>query len=653
MKPSFTVNAKWALLSVFYILSNLLTAQVENCKEQCSEGVSVEEVSVCERCVENLLEEGDTANAAEALRILGKSLFYEGSLDSALTYLDLSAKLYTEVGNGWKEASVRSSMAQVLVTNGQYETALKQMEWAIHAVEVPAYKDSIHPYYSHLGELMYTLGEYEQAIVYNKRGMELYQRFNQNFFYQATAYSLATAYMDLEEYELADSAIKVAKTVKPEEHYALQALIMQKRTEARYYYLIDREDLSVLAYKAIQPIADTMGDFGLFVEVYIGLANDYMYLDQLEEADAMFQRVLKESRLEENVYFLEDVLDSYAGFLSETEQYEAATQVLYQINQHKDSLLAYDRMRDIRELHLVDLEEANFDLTDDNEAKGELIEYYEEYQDLLRSLIVMGSLFILILGVFAFYLWRTAKRLTESRRMLESQNEKLAEVDAQRLQLMKIVGHDLRGPIWSIRNFVELLNQGKIAEGDLPKVQRYALQSVMETQYLLDELTDWAQASGGKYVSEAEEVDLRASTDIILGAYQLHASTKQVELKNEIPEELTVFTDQRALSTIIRNLLENSIKHTQKGSVTLSAKARESGAVITIADTGDGIPPEILESVKRGLGVAGSTGTEGELGKGIGMQSVRLLCEQIGAELEIKSELGVGTEVRVEVRDGR
>lgn len=646
-------SLRMVFLSVALFCSHIsIWAQstVRTCADDCVE-MSADSVILaidhCADCAELVLMDGDTLAAAAVLERVGDVLFSYGSLDSSLTYLSLSADYFAAVGADWQEAGCRSSMSKVYITNGQFELGLKELQQAIHLVEQPVFKDSIHPYYSHLGEVMYAIGELEQAVAYNKRGMELYTRFSKKFFYKATAYSLATVYIDLEEYERADSLLKYVADIEPEPEFALQSFLIQKRTEARFYYMTDDEEKSVDAYQAIRPIADTLGDFGLFVEVYIGLGNDYLYLDRYDEADEMFRKVLNESRLEDHAYFLGDALDSYAYFLDMAERYEQASSVKSQIIALKDSVFAQQRMRDIRELHLVDLEQDNFQLADDNTAKGELIEYYEEYQALLRLIIIISVVFILVLVTFAFYLYRTRKSLAESRRQLAVQNEKLAEVDAQRIQLMKIVGHDLRGPIWSLRNFVELLNQGKIADADLPNVQRYALQSVMETQYLLDELTDWAQTSGGANAADFEEIDLRATIDIILGAYKLHAAAKKVELNIDVPDELMVHSDQRALSTILRNLVENSIKHTESGSVKITSVQHKQSVDILIHDTGRGMDAKTLKAVRAGLGVEGSTGTEGELGKGIGMQSVRLLCEQIGVKLEVESELGVGTTVKI------
>lgn len=648
--PSFKVGG--ACLFILVAFNTSLFAQSDSPDEvQCildcqnlSDEERIEAVSACEDCYEWFLLSEDTLSAARVVQSVGETLLAYGSSDSALSYLNLSVRLYVEMDNGWAEADVRSALSRLYVTNGEYEQALDELKKAIQIVESPRYSDSLHPYHAHMGEVLYATGEYEQALVYYARGLDLFQRFSNNLYYRATCYSMTAGFLALERYEEADSLLQIAAQVPVPEGYEQFILIMQKRTEGRYYYNVDNPTKAIEAYLEIVDFADPYFDFGLYVEVNVGLANAYGELGELELADTYYSKVIENSRLEANIYFLEDVLRSYASYLEEVGRFEESNDVIWRALLLKDSLLEADRLEDLRELHIIDLEQDNFSLVDSNEEKQNQIEILEEYDQLLRNLIIISVIFILVLGVLAYYLWNTRRQLAVREKELDSNYRKLEEIDRQRVELVKILGHDLRGPIWGLRNFVETLDSGQLVESDEQKLRAHALNSLLEIQDLLEDLTDWAESSGGLLL-EFEDIQLRPLLDAMLSTYRLNALAKGIEIYLRVEPDIVVTTDRRALLTIMRNIIQNAIKHTSSGSVTIFSNKGEFTTEVGVMDTGEGMEQETIDSLKLNGRAKSKEGTDGESGRGIGMQTVLLLCDEIGINLEIESELGAGTTV--------
>lgn len=648
--PSFKVGGECLLVLV--ALNSSLFAQslpqVEpGCDIDClnlTDDVRIRSISACEDCYEWYLENGDTISAAAVVQAVGESLFAYGSSDSALSYLNLSVRLFNEVNQGWAEADVRSSLSMLYVTNGEYEQALDELKRAIEIVESPRYRDSLHPYHAHIGEALYAAAEYEQALVYYGRALDLFQRFGHEFYYRATCYSMTAGYLALERFEEADSLLKIAAEVPVTEENEQFILIMQKRTEGRYYYDVDNPAKSVEAYLEIVDLADPYFDFGLYVEVNVGLANSYGEMGELELADEYYSKVIENSRLDANIYFLEDVLRSYASYLEDVGRFEESNDVVWRALLLKDSLLEADRLEDLRELHVIDLEQNNFSLVDSNEEKQNQIEVLEEYDQLLRNLIIISVILILVLVVLSYYLWSTKRELAVRERELECNYHKLEEIDRHRVELVKILGHDLRGPIWGLRNFVETLDSGQLVEADEQKLRTHALSSLLEIQDLLEDLTDWAECSGGLLL-EFEDIQLRPLLDGMLSTYRLNALAKGIEIYLRVEPDVIITTDRRALLTIMRNIIQNAIKHTSSGSVTIFSNSGEFTAEVGVMDTGEGMEKDTLASLKLNGRVKSKEGTDGESGRGLGMQTVLLLCDEIGIDLDIDSELGAGTTV--------
>lgn len=636
---------------LFFILCLLcfnVNAQQLSC-EACDEKfeVDIENIAQAEFCAECYFSNADSLSGAKLIQQIGDLLFKYGSLDSSLSYVQYSARIFHKLGEGWLEADALAGAGQIYSTNGEYELGIEKFEDAIAIVELPQYNDSIHPYYSHIAEVMYVLDEYEQAVVYARRGMNLYERFEQSFYYRATAYSLASYYMSLSEFEKADSVITIANSIEVPEAYQQYCYLQQKRTEARYYYNIDEDGKAAEAYRSLLDFADPDSDFGLYVEVYIGLANAYFALDENAKAKELFEEVIQNSRTEDNVYFLEDVLKSYANFLAETGGNEEANAVYNQLVILMDSLASVERLHDIRELHVVDIEQDNFDLKDENEAKALLIQSYEEYDILQKWLIAISFIFIVVLTLFALRIWRTSKQLMQSRRLLKSQNDQLEEIDRQRIELVKIVGHDLRGPMWALRNFLELSSSGRIPENDLASMQSNAIKGLSQTQELLENLTDWAQASAGMIVGQRTTFALKEMIEGLVDTYRLHAQTKRITIHLDVSGDILVHIDERALSFILRNLIENSIKYTEGTDLKVLSFQRGQLVDIHVSDNGEGMDPEMLEAINTQGQIVSKGGSLGEGGKGLGLRAVQMICEEIDVKLEVNSEKGKGTTMKI------
>lgn len=120
-----------------------------------------------------------------------------------------------------------------------------------------------------------------------------------------------------------------------------------------------------------------------------------------------------------------------------------------------------------------------------------------------------------------------------------------------------------------------------------------------------------------------------------------------VELSADVPAALTVRTDPRVLSQIVRNLLSNALKFTDRGRVELSAAARDGRIEVAVSDTGLGIAandqPRIFEEFEQVDGVQSGR----RLGTGLGLPLVKRLARALGGDTELHSEPGQGSRFTV------
>jgi signal transduction histidine kinase len=126
--------------------------------------------------------------------------------------------------------------------------------------------------------------------------------------------------------------------------------------------------------------------------------------------------------------------------------------------------------------------------------------------------------------------------------------------------------------------------------------------------------------------------------------YRSQAGAKGITLKNEIPDNVYVFADYEILSIIIRNLISNGIKFTQKGgSVSCKAYQEDGKTVLEVFDTGIGMSPEVLARLFKIEETFSTEGTGHELGTGLGLVICREFTETLGGTITVESNVGKGT----------
>ena len=215
------------------------------------------------------------------------------------------------------------------------------------------------------------------------------------------------------------------------------------------------------------------------------------------------------------------------------------------------------------------------------------------------------------------------------------------------------MSHELRTPLNAIIGFSEMMlrevlgslgnEQYRAYVGDIHASGTHLLQ-------IINDILDLSKAEAGKIDLSEEVFDLR---DIMRSVGQLTAGrVHAAELTQDInfPDELPPLCgDERKTKQVLLNLITNSVKFTPAGgAITISARWNlQRGLAVTVADTGIGIPEEDLERVLKPFEQVDSSLSRQHQGTGLGLPLVKAIMELHGGRLELKSELGVGTEVTV------
>jgi two-component system phosphate regulon sensor histidine kinase PhoR len=211
------------------------------------------------------------------------------------------------------------------------------------------------------------------------------------------------------------------------------------------------------------------------------------------------------------------------------------------------------------------------------------------------------------------------------------------------------VSHELKTPLTVIGGFAETLR-----DHDLPDAERTRFLETIESntrrmQRIVDDLLDLSRYESGAWVPNVTSNDLAGIvTDIFTGVSRA-AEEKGLALSFQAaPEARRVDADPTALRQILANLVENAVRHTARGAVTVSAEApANGGSTIRVSDTGTGIPVEHLGRIFERFYRVDSGRARGEGGTGLGLAIVRHLVEAHGGSVRAESIVGQGTTITV------
>jgi two-component system phosphate regulon sensor histidine kinase PhoR len=224
----------------------------------------------------------------------------------------------------------------------------------------------------------------------------------------------------------------------------------------------------------------------------------------------------------------------------------------------------------------------------------------------------------------------------------------LRRLETIRRDFVANVSHELKTPLTAVSGYAETL----LDDGIPPDQRRRFVETIYENatrmQRIVDDLLDLSRIESGGWRPNVMRVDVEAIVSDVFTAVQPAANAKGLALvANVAPDATHVRVDPTAFRQILTNLVENAVRYTREGSVTLRTRAADGGVWVEVSDTGIGIAPEHLPRIfERFYRVdAGRSREEG--GTGLGLAIVRHLVDAHGGRIEATSAVGRGTTVGV------
>jgi signal transduction histidine kinase len=229
---------------------------------------------------------------------------------------------------------------------------------------------------------------------------------------------------------------------------------------------------------------------------------------------------------------------------------------------------------------------------------------------------------------------------------LENLNHELKALNISKDKFLSVISHDLRNPLTALLASSARLNDNP--DNIEPRQLKQLYQIIHRTSHrLLDQLNEvveWAKKQSEKTNFNPEKMNLFEGITESLELLKPNANQKGIRLENRTPKNIYAKADSLMLRSIVQNLVTNAIKYTQEGGlVIINAQTDAQMVCVFVEDSGIGMTNEVRENLFTKVNGSSVSGTNNEVGSGLGLLLVNDFVTQHGGTVDVESTVGTGT----------
>jgi len=227
--------------------------------------------------------------------------------------------------------------------------------------------------------------------------------------------------------------------------------------------------------------------------------------------------------------------------------------------------------------------------------------------------------------------------------LLQQQTDQLTRLNGFKNRLFSIIAHDLKSPIYALRNLFRNMQQYDLPAEEIKGMVPEVVNELTYTTSLMENLLTWARSQMQTDAVKPQMIDVFGLMEDVSRLLRLQADAKKIIMKLEAGDEIIAFADKDMVHLILRNLLSNAIKYTpEEGCIDIGARMAGAWVHLCVKDTGMGIPPDALEKIQLSNFYT-TKGTAGESGTGLGLMLCKEFINRNHGSLSIDSTPGKGS----------
>lgn len=268
--------------------------------------------------------------------------------------------------------------------------------------------------------------------------------------------------------------------------------------------------------------------------------------------------------------------------------------------------------------------------------------------EMLQTIVLLLLPLVYLVLALSVYLASDFATLSSSNGDTNSEIEKLKASDQLKDEYVAMLAHEIRTPLSGITGITELLIDG--AEGALSKEVVKNLELISGSSkrltFLLNELLDISRIQENLLDYNPRPVHLRSVVNRVMALQYSKASAKGIQIRNQIPKTApNVMADADKLEQVLHNLINNSVKFTDEGYVSVDADVQDGRVFITIEDTGQGLSKEHIDRIMVSFDKDLTKPVPSRTGSGLGLKITHKLVKLMGGDLTLESAQGFGSYV--------
>ena len=568
--------------------------------------------------------------------------------DSAYSYLTQADSLARLLNQENKVGKISNLFGTLHYLEGDYVESIRYYSIASEIFNKTQDESGLGYALNGRGLIYLSQNELERAIEIFNRCIEINKALGDTYLVGRNYFNRSIGESDLGQYDKAHHSINLAlEYLKDHKHRVIYTMTLNRA--GKIYFdegkLTESEDYynRVLNYPGkLSNWARAFAYTGL-AEIQIARGN---YADALQLGELAKNYVNKtrgywdKARLSKALMTIHAELDQYPLALVHSKLYKAYSDSLY--NENKKAEIIYFQ------LHLADADNQN--LLQEKELAESNAQLNKKFILILTIVLIILIIGFILYGKVIRQKEKINQMLLEKQNEIQIQNEKLEAINDEKNKLFSILSHDLKAPIKSVKELLELEEQGMLNEDEKKTARRLLIKQVSDTDEMLRKILRWSQAQLDGILTKRIPTHLYEIIKDEVDHLNYQKTSKKISIDfSLINEDIRVMVDPQHLRIILQNCLQNSIKFSNPNSqikLWNSENPKDGLINLHIKDEGIGIPKNKLKEIFSNLVQIKSTeGTHKEKGTGLGLLLVRQFTEKNKGKFDIHSKPNEGTEI--------
>ena len=244
----------------------------------------------------------------------------------------------------------------------------------------------------------------------------------------------------------------------------------------------------------------------------------------------------------------------------------------------------------------------------------------------------------------------------DARREADESLARADEANRAKSQFLAAMSHELRTPLNAIGGYTDLLTMG--LSGPITPQQQEQLARIRRSQEhllgIINDILNFSRLEAGRLTYNIAPVSVKDVVESVTQMIMPQARTKGLQLDQSECREASALGDRPKVEQIVLNLLSNAVKFTPSGGkISISCDVKRGKVMLTVLDTGSGIPADKLGAIFEPFVQVGRTLTSAREGAGLGLAISRDLARGMGGDITVDSRIGVGSEFKLTLPENK